>query len=129
LEKGATATSFDYRDYGRELALCQRYFEAVNYASDTVISVGQAISTSQMLAPISWTVVKRATPTISNTATITVWNATSTGISVGSLAFERISVNQCRINCSSVSGSPLVAGNASAVYTSGANVIQISAEL
>jgi hypothetical protein len=129
LEKGATATSFDYRPYGTELALCQRYFEAVNYASDTVISVGQAISTSQMLAPISWTVVKRATPTISNTATITVWNATSTGISVGSLAFERIGVNQCRINCSSVSGSPLVAGNASAVYTSGANVIQISAEL
>jgi hypothetical protein len=26
LEKGATATSFDYRDYGRELALCQRYY-------------------------------------------------------------------------------------------------------
>jgi len=26
LEKGATATSFDYRDYGRELAMCQRYF-------------------------------------------------------------------------------------------------------
>jgi hypothetical protein len=26
LEKGSTATSFDYRDYGRELALCQRYY-------------------------------------------------------------------------------------------------------
>jgi hypothetical protein len=129
LEKGSTATSFDYRDYGRELIMCQRYYEAVNYSGDTVISVGQAISTSQMLAPISWTVVKRATPTISNTATITVWAAGSGSSSVGSLAFERIGVNQCRINCSSVSGSPLVAGNASVVYTSGANVIQISAEL
>jgi hypothetical protein len=27
LEKGSTATSFDYRPYGTELALCQRYFE------------------------------------------------------------------------------------------------------
>jgi hypothetical protein len=28
LEKGSTATSFDYRPYGTELALCQRYFWA-----------------------------------------------------------------------------------------------------
>ena len=27
LEKGSTATSFDYRDYGRELIMCQRYYE------------------------------------------------------------------------------------------------------
>jgi hypothetical protein len=27
LEKGSTATSFDYRPYGTELQLCQRYFE------------------------------------------------------------------------------------------------------
>jgi hypothetical protein len=27
LEKGSTATSFDYRPYGTELALCQRYFQ------------------------------------------------------------------------------------------------------
>ena len=30
LEKGSTATSFDYRPYGTELALCQRYY----YSSD-----------------------------------------------------------------------------------------------
>jgi hypothetical protein len=26
LEKGSTATSFDYRPYGTELALCRRYY-------------------------------------------------------------------------------------------------------
>ena len=41
LEKGSTATSFDYRPYGTELALCQRYCEA--YYADT--------STT---SPISW---------------------------------------------------------------------------
>ena len=30
LEKGSTATSFDYRPYGTELALCQRYFQIYN---------------------------------------------------------------------------------------------------
>jgi len=30
LEKGSTATSFDYRPYGTELALCQRYFQTYN---------------------------------------------------------------------------------------------------
>lgn len=29
LEKGSTATSFDYRPYGTELALCQRYYETL----------------------------------------------------------------------------------------------------
>jgi len=31
LEKGSTATSFDYRPIGTELALCQRYFELPSY--------------------------------------------------------------------------------------------------
>jgi len=30
LEKGSTATSFDYRPYGTELALCQRYYYQIN---------------------------------------------------------------------------------------------------
>jgi hypothetical protein len=33
LEKGSTATSFDYRSYGQELALCQRYYYAFAPAS------------------------------------------------------------------------------------------------
>jgi hypothetical protein len=32
LEVGSTATSFDYRPYGTELALCQRYFQKVTNA-------------------------------------------------------------------------------------------------
>jgi hypothetical protein len=39
LEKGSTATSFDVRSYGTELALCQRYFET-NYG------VGYAIGSA-----------------------------------------------------------------------------------
>ena len=35
LEKGSTATSFDYRPYGTELALCQRYYEVLYNDSGT----------------------------------------------------------------------------------------------
>jgi hypothetical protein len=37
LEKGSTATSFDYRPYGTELALCQRYYEK---SYDSLITPG-----------------------------------------------------------------------------------------
>jgi hypothetical protein len=49
LEKGSTATSFDYRPYGTELALCQRYFwktfapttaPAQNVSGNNVVFVG-----------------------------------------------------------------------------------------
>ena len=33
LEKGSTATSFDYRPYGTELALCQRYYQQLAKAT------------------------------------------------------------------------------------------------
>jgi hypothetical protein len=41
LEKGSTATSFDYRPYGTELALCQRYYEkSFNIDQAPVSNVG-----------------------------------------------------------------------------------------
>jgi len=43
LEKGSTATSFDYRPYGTELALCQRYFctsYVAGTAAGTITSTG-----------------------------------------------------------------------------------------
>ena len=37
LEVGSTATSFDYRPYGTELALCQRYYYKYSVDSGNVI--------------------------------------------------------------------------------------------
>jgi hypothetical protein len=31
LEEGSTPTPFEYRQYGTELALCQRYYEVLTY--------------------------------------------------------------------------------------------------
>jgi len=56
LEKGSTATSFDYRPYGTEFMLCQRYYEigAIVFANQNVISG-------------SFVVPKRTTPTMVRT--------------------------------------------------------------
>jgi hypothetical protein len=44
LEKGSTATSFDYRPYGTELALCQRYFQTSYFGN----AVGTATTSNQI---------------------------------------------------------------------------------
>jgi hypothetical protein len=74
LEKGSTATSFDYRPYGTELALCQRYFEK-SYNAD--VTPGTATNTGAVYrtldtgplafacpGPIVFRVTKRATPSV-----------------------------------------------------------------
>jgi hypothetical protein len=57
LEKGSTATSFDYRDYGRELIMCQRYYQATGNVSVS------AYSTTGVLGFI-FPVTMRASPTV-----------------------------------------------------------------
>ena len=56
LEVGDTATPFEHRSYGEELALCQRYYEIV----------GMTMTTSgQFDNAVSYAVTKRAVPTLS----------------------------------------------------------------
>jgi hypothetical protein len=53
LEKGSTATSFDYRPYGTELALCQRYYYRISAAGGNFTEYGtgyiNTTSTAQVL--------------------------------------------------------------------------------
>jgi hypothetical protein len=74
-EVGSQATSFDFRDYGRELILCQRYFEKtydISTALGTATTSGQTISsgtvgglsTSFIEGGAVFKVTKRTTPTI-----------------------------------------------------------------
>ena len=62
LEKGSTATSFDWRPYGTELSLCQRYFENIK----SVSALGQASYSTYDGVALggSFKVEKRASPTV-----------------------------------------------------------------
>ena len=59
LEKGSTATSFDYRPYGTELALCQRYFQQIDYYTSN-----GGVANSWYEANISLLVQMRASPSL-----------------------------------------------------------------
>ena len=63
LEKGSTATDFEYRPYGAELALCQRYYETSVDATALVFS-GQVTSGSAYYISGVFAVEKRIAPTM-----------------------------------------------------------------
>ena len=77
LERGSTATSFDYRTYGTELALCQRYCFVHSITDDQATNGNQesfCVATSwgaQTTGTYRFPVVMRATPTVSFTSAST----------------------------------------------------------
>ena len=78
LEKGSTATSFDYRPYGTELALCQRYF--ISYGGTTQyerIAVGVCNTTTTASCMTFLPVPMRTTPTLAHTATWGVYEGSN----------------------------------------------------
>jgi hypothetical protein len=66
LEAGINATNFDYRPYGTELALCQRYY-AKMISSTAVASFGSGYvnSSTQALYYLKYPMTMRASPTFS----------------------------------------------------------------
>ena len=67
LEKGSTATSFDYRPYGTELALCQRYYEALTGSAYSAFASGLAQTTTAFGGCVTYS-RKRTTPTLGYSA-------------------------------------------------------------
>ena len=66
LEVGDTATPFEHRSYGQELALCQRYFERIGGNSNyDPIGVGHQRSATESYFHVSFKEMKRAAPSIS----------------------------------------------------------------
>jgi len=92
LEKGSTATSFDYRPYGTELALCQRYFQ-----KDFQGTWGATYSASDALLTLVHAVSMRANATLSQASGVNIsidivggaQNATSQGITGGGSSLTR----------------------------------------
>jgi hypothetical protein len=77
LEVGSVATPFERRDYGRELIMCQRYYEK-SYNIETVPGASDAIGShnhgggamdNDLIATIKFAVTKRATPTMTGYTT------------------------------------------------------------
>jgi hypothetical protein len=85
LEKGTSATSFEYRDYGRELMMCQRYFEVVNARVNFTKH-----NTSVSSASMQFRVTKRSSPTIVTTTDTTI---TTTSANLDGVFYEKSDTN------------------------------------
>jgi hypothetical protein len=81
LEKGSTATSFDYRPYGTELALCQRYYE--NKAFGMTVN-----GTTQLSGSMHYAVHKRAVPTITRLSNYNSSGEAGTAVSINNSVAE-----------------------------------------
>lgn len=89
LEVGSCATSFDYRPYGTELALCQRYF--ISYggsaAYEVVGTTGIGYSTTYAFSIVVLPVEMRSTPTLTTTGTFN-WSDYAATYTTGALTIS-----------------------------------------
>ena len=108
LEAGTTASPFEYRSYGTELALCQRYFEksynqSTAPATDTFLGAytfgGSSEGNGNSIVPISYS-VKRVAPTLTGylqAGTAGSWNYERNGVSAtGTITFDLTSDRESR---------------------------------
>jgi hypothetical protein len=97
LEKGSTATSFDYLDYGRQLQQCQRYYQIVSGGFRQSGSSGTADYAG------NYYVVPRATPTMTYLGSVVASNTGTAYPSADYWLIEKTSANGVdgRYSCSS----------------------------
>ena len=115
-EVGAVATSFDYRHYGKELQLCQRYYYLIGDGS--LIESGYLTSGSYLDHMVRWPVQMRAAPSVSKNGT---WNVSGnngqptislSGVTGCSLRMTATTTGQCYATVSGGSGTPTLSADA-----------------
>jgi hypothetical protein len=113
LEKGSTATTFDYRPYGTELALCQRYFTSfVGSVAYSQYGIAEATSATKIRFPMQCPVPMRAAPTFSTAGSGFVWALDRAGSVVSSLTLNYATT---QIQSISGTGSSLTIGQAGSI--------------
>jgi len=129
LEVGSTATSFDYRPYGTELALCQRYYQTLGSQNNSdripcfAGNATEVFSANLLLVPM------RAQPTLSITG-VMAFDSYYVGTPVQSSAnVGRNSGGTLSVIASFGNFSGLTRGNPGGLYGNTTGVLNISAEL
>jgi len=139
IEVGTVATSFDFRSYGTELQLCQRYFQSFSYTGGTVVAIGSTFGTSTGAIPFSFYFPMRTAP---STVTLPAVGNTSGQWTVltpaggfpgtfGTITLNSASQNNMRLDFTGYTGVFASSGQAAFLYASGSTttVVTASAEL
>jgi len=125
LEKGSTATSFDYRPFGTELLLCERYYQII----DGFAGIGNSGGTTVSAVAI-FPVTMRTSPSIGTTAALRI---TDPSVADFSQSSGNASIASSRV---SSSGIQATLGNFTGItqrygyqHNIGSNSITLSSEL
>ena len=138
LEVGTQATSFDFRDYGRELILCQRYcYQALGREAGSTLSdwggVGATLSTTYQTTPIQLPVTMRSASGQSIFLTSVASNYYALNGSGSPLNATNVTLDTPSVRCPVIGvtvSSGLTAGQAGGLYTgNSSNKIFITSEL
>jgi hypothetical protein len=104
LEAGSTNTSFDYRHYGVELAMCHRYFQKFlgTESAEILRWSGVAYNTTSAEGPLAFKQTMRSAPTFSS-STIRITDGV-TNYTAGTFAMDSIGLDSGRMYCYGNSG-------------------------
>jgi hypothetical protein len=123
LEAGTSATPFEYRPIGQELALCQRYYYRLfpdTSVNTKTVGFGWCTGTTSAFVQIKYPVPMRANPSsIETTATAAnygVFNTIGSGVSSSALPTHNVNTTNetAAINITVASG--LTSGSGTALY-------------
>jgi len=129
LEAGTTASPFEYRQYGTELLLCQRYYAKMGQGSAfyAAYGAGHYFGASAVNLFLKYPTTMRASPTLSYGGTIQVSSGT-TGNNITAVNATYMGLDSCLWQPAGVSGT---IGYGAAVFPNADNTafVAFSAEL
>jgi hypothetical protein len=138
-EVGTVATSFDFRSYGTELQLCQRYFQSFSYTGGTMIATGSTFGASTGALPFNFYFPMRTTPSTITLPAVGSTNGQWTVLSpaggfpgtFGTIVVNSAGPNSMRLDFTGYTGVFASSGQAAFLYASGSTttVVTASAEL
>jgi hypothetical protein len=97
LEVGDTATPFEHRNYGQELALCQRYYERINKTTNASLATAAYFSPTAAYCIFPYAVTKRVVPTCTQSSNTAINVLSGSSRISTNIQFEEIGTNAVRI--------------------------------
>jgi len=126
-EVGVTATGFDYRPYGTELALCQRYCRV--YGGSTTLCTALSFTGANTSGTLMFGQTMRAAPTITANSATQFQATSGAGVGITSTGVSVFSTTADSTELQIVVASGLTVGQASVNRTLAGGILTVSAEL
>ena len=124
MEIGDTATDFESRSFGEELALCQRYFQSYNEPPARGTTSGGSTDRMAFMLPV----VMRAAPAVTMSGTLNWYDGAAVG-TITSLSATYTKPHSVEFDANFASGSSS-AGRGMTIYNAGADgTLKMDAEL